>query len=714
MSYRSLILTALILAHFAMMPLKTVTARAEPAPPAMISGMTGHLTLPSARTLDKGSLRVGLGGTAPNMHSYAGIQITDRFYAGLRQTARSSDLTGDSDALYPGIDLNWQLWRETANRPAASIGLQSAFGHKRMAGEYLVFSKSWHGFDASAGIGWGRFGSGGEIGNPLSVFGDHFNDRRRRDGAMPNDTRHWFTGKEAGLFGGIEYRPDALQELSLIAEWGTDRMLAAAAEGINVPDAPWALGVRLQPEVGLDIRAGLIGGDTIIAGLSWQSQPADWSVRPAPERDTPFFRPYRTGLSLPKEAETAARKDGIALFHTRRKDYKVWSLQQLSPYRPAPEQMRHAATHLANHSGPLPERLVIQPRYAGLKGPAISFSRRSLERAYAHGHGSPQEIWRDAEWHALSPSLYGGPLEQFLRQDTPETPRQDSWRLVLDQEGSLLEEDNGLLYRTSFLAEGRLQTGAKRLMGGALRFNLKHNLDKLADIRPPDPLPVRSDIKDFADLRVGLDRFYHSYLTSLTPSLHVAGSLGYLEEMYSGFGGEILYRPHKSRWTVGADLWQVFKRAPDTALALGLSGDHVMSGHVNAWYDWPGEDVTLSLSAGRYLAEDIGLTLGLDHRARNGSVLSGHLTMTDQADPDLFGGTTHLYGGLKMTIPLGSIPMIPEGSEMRFHAHPLGRNTGQKLDKPLSLYAETNRFSLREISRHWTDGFGRTQGEPRP
>ena len=50
---------------------------------------------------------------------------------------------------------------------------------------------------------------------------------------------------------------------------------------------------------------------------------------------------------------------------------------------------------------------------------------------------------------------------------------------------------------------------------------------------------VRSDIDDFTDQRIGIDRSYLSWTHSFNPELHLAATAGYLEEMYAGAGGEI-------------------------------------------------------------------------------------------------------------------------------------------------------------------------------
>lgn len=173
--------------------------------------------------------------------------------------------------------------------------------------------------------------------------------------------------------------------------------------------------------------------------------------------------------------------------------------------------------------------------------------------------------------------------------------------------------------------------------------------------------------------------------------------------MYGGIGGEVLYRPFKSRFAVSADAWLAFKRDPLTSMNMGFNGDSLLTGHFNAWYDFPEQDLTLQAKAGRYLAEDTGATLSLSKGFMNGASLEGFVTITNAQDFDLFGGTTNAFHGVRLNLPLGSIPHVPHGSETRFAFSPFGRDTGQSLEKPFDLYTETEGFSYDHIARYWSD-----------
>ena len=85
----------------------------------------------------------------------------------------------------------------------------------------------------------------------------------------------------------------------------------------------------------------------------------------------------------------------------------------------------------------------------------------------------------------------------------------------------------------------------------------------------------------------------------------------------------------------------------------------------------------------------------------SGVRVTAFVTASEDEDPDIFGGTTHLYSGLRLTLPLGTWRRMVDGSEMRTTIAPLGRNAGQTLDTPLPLYDVSEPLSYRAISRSW-------------
>ncbi|HOO81798.1 MAG TPA: YjbH domain-containing protein [Alphaproteobacteria bacterium] len=673
---------------------------APPQPSTSLYGPLGLLAIPSARMDHAGTLRAGVSTLDPYVHSWLSVQLADPLSITLRQSAEISNINEDAKRLYPGVDFKLRLLEESAYRPEIAIGARSAFGHKRMAGEYISASKRYKDFDFTAGLGWGRLGSAAHFKNPLKSLSSHFGGNRNLDGEMPSGPENWFTGGDIGLFGGVEYFTP-LKGLSLKADYGADRFKAEqAAFDYNAP-APWAVGLNYQPAPWIDLSLGMQGTDKLMARLSLQGNVKKWpdQDRKYTANDESPFRPYRTGLALPAEMELKAAGENIMLYDAQT-DYETASATlTLENNRSSPCQLARAFKHMANHAGPSIERLEITPIHLGLRGPKIALLRADLENALGRQAGSAEEIWHNME---IIPSAEN-PLRKHHQPLEYGYGLRD-YALTLDTQASLSEEDSGTLYRTALVAGAQ----APELFGlidnfVSFRLNLADNLDRLTDIRPRAALPVRSDVDRFARRTIALDTAFNAFTHSFRSDLHTSLMGGYLEEMYAGAGGEILYRPYKARWAVGAESFLVLKRNPESTLNLGLNGDHLLSGHIQGWYDLPHWDITVNAKAGRYLAEDLGATLSLQKRFHGGAVLEAYSTITNQSDFDLFGGTTHADHGIRLALPLGGIKYIPRNAKAKFTLAPFGRDIGQKLENPLPLYELTEGFSARHLAQYWDE-----------
>ena len=73
---------------------------------------------------------------------------------------------------------------------------------------------------------------------------------------------------------------------------------------------------------------------------------------------------------------------------------------------------------------------------------------------------------------------------------------------------------------------------------------------------------VRTDWASyFTKGKNGLGQFELDYLTRLAPDVFAQARAGYLESMYAGVGGEVLWRPEDQRWAISADVYYRSKRA---------------------------------------------------------------------------------------------------------------------------------------------------------
>ncbi|MFN3701083.1 MAG: YjbH domain-containing protein [Alphaproteobacteria bacterium] len=667
---------------FLLLPLQGAAASHDHYSPNL-TGAIGLNSTPSARMDEAGTMRIGAGTSDPYLHSFIGAQIISPVFVGFRQSAEISSLRESPERLYPGLDTKIRLFHEHDYRPEIALGLQSAFGHQRTSAEYLAFSKRYHDFDFTAGLGWGRLAGAKHVKNPMRIFSNHFKTQRDFNSEIATTPENWFTGEHIGFFGGVEYFT-AIQGLSVKLDWNGDRYAPETAmTDFKAPDA-FGFGVNYAPRSWVDASLGIQGTDKIMARLSFKTNAKDWPFHSAPKTESKN-RPVHIGGTQdnPQSATRAA-----------------WL--HLSPHQTAPEQIIAAAAQISEDNPQGFEAILIRTRMHNFKGPQIRLNRRDLENFLDNGRGSASELWRSGAIETSAAQtgdrdiLPAEPLIDFSQE-------RRFMSFILDNRLSLAEKDNPVLYRSSFIVDLQSPTILRFLHAGtALRVNLHDNLKYLNQNRIRNPLPVRSDEDLFAENRLGLDSSYLALTHSFSPSHHIALSGGYLEEMYAGYGGEFLYRPFGKRYALGVDSWLALKRDPLSTMAMGLSGDHLLSGHLNGWYEFPESSTTLGLRYGRFLAEDMGAEFSIRRDFQNGARLEGFTTLSNAADLDIFGGTSHAYHGIRFTLPIGSAPIITAGSHIRVTAHPFGRDSGQSLQKPIDLYQVTQPLSYSHLATHWT------------
>ena len=227
-------------------------------------------------------------------------------------------------------------------------------------------------------------------------------------------------------------------------------------------------------------------------------------------------------------------------------------------------------------------------------------------------------------------------------------------------------------------------------------FNTARNSDSL--------LPhVRSDfLKYFTQGKTGIGRLDAEYRFRVTPTIFATVKVGYLESMFAGGGGEILWRPPGARWAVGADIYQVWQR--DFDRLFGLQHYHQTTGHVSLYYDSPWYDLNFMLRAGQYLAGDRGFTFQVTRRFSTGVEIGAFFTKTNVSAQQF--GEGSFDKGIIIRIPLGWVAPLETQSQMAMDLRPVQRDGGQTFAGDATLYEETRATSEGEFLRHQGNAAG--------
>ncbi|HEY8964006.1 MAG TPA: YjbH domain-containing protein [Alphaproteobacteria bacterium] len=348
--------------------------------------------------------------------------------------------------------------------------------------------------------------------------------------------------------------------------------------------------------------------------------------------------------------------------------------------------------------------VVTEPRMAGLRGPNISLLGRDVRLAVIDHQTSPQELWHKGVWNVQ-------------RLQTPCARKNLSWKkslirgyygtIAIETTAGLNNYDPAILHRTRLIAEGLQVRPYGFMFGVGVASTIATNsdvLEYLPDTRPP----VRRDMVNFGN-PLSIDRLYASWHNTPITDLHVGITGGYLEEMYAGAGAEIIYRPWNKPFWIGADGWQVWRRKP-SMMDLNISNESHFTGHVRAGYDVPDSRMSFHAAAGKYLAGDLGGTLGMKYDFPSGMYVDATMTWTDREEQQGFFSNTKFDPMLRVVVPLNKNRKANQ-HQFRGNFRQVGRDGGQMLSRPMPIEEMTESFGTREVARAWPALFTTNQND---
>jgi len=324
----------------------------------------------------------------------------------------------------------------------------------------------------------------------------------------------------------------------------------------------------------------------------------------------------------------------------------------------------------------------------GMPTREILIARSALERVL-EARGSGTELLPSIEMTAASPdaAILSAPLA------TP-YPRFD-WAILPQYNQSLFNADES--YRYQFLLG---VAGGVDLMRGLraeakFQVDLANNFDHLA--ASSSQLPhVRSDYKNYFEKgRAGIAELQASYSATLDRGLFAQARIGYLEEMFAGAGGELLWRPEGERWAIGVTAYEVWQRGFDQLFELRAY--HVFTGHISFYYQVTDEDLSFRAHAGRFLAGDYGATFEVVRRFDSGVEFGAYATFTNVSAAKYGNGS--FDKGIFIRMPMDWLLPVDQRSHFDVMLNPLLRDGGQRLVGEESLYDDTRMSSYGEVFR---------------
>jgi membrane-associated phospholipid phosphatase len=232
-------------------------------------------------------------------------------------------------------------------------------------------------------------------------------------------------------------------------------------------------------------------------------------------------------------------------------------------------------------------------------------------------------------------------------------------------------------------------------ISSAVDLRLLDNYDQFKYDAPSNLPRVRTYQREYVTtsaLTIPLLQLTH--VSDLGNGHYLSGYVGMLESMYGGVGAEWLYRPWQGRLAWGIDVNHVRQR--DFRQNLSFRDYAVNTGHATMYWDTGWKDLQVKLSAGRYLAGDVGATLDVKRVFSNGVAAGAWATKTN-VPAEAFGEGS-FDKGLYVTIPFDVLLPKSTSGTGTIVWNPLTRDGGARLNRRFTLDDLTRQRDYRALS----------------
>ncbi|MDF2235531.1 YjbH domain-containing protein [Albimonas sp. CAU 1670] len=361
-------------------------------------------------------------------------------------------------------------------------------------------------------------------------------------------------------------------------------------------------------------------------------------------------------------------------------------------YNAAPQAIGRTARAMANVLPPSVEDFEITLLESDLPTTTILLRRARLEAAVEEPDAE-RTSWVDAELLSAEPS--GG---SFLPEFDPDAYPTFSWFLSPALPLNLFDPDSPLRADLQLVAGGELKVARGLGLNAAVSKSLLNGFDDITRTSDSVLPRVRSDFAKYLKQGdPGIDRLTGDYLFKVTPETYGRVSLGYLERMFGGVSGEVLWKPSTQDWGLGLEVNYVAQR--DFDMLFGFQDYDVVTGHASVYWDTGWHGMEVQIDAGRYLAGDWGGTFTLTRRFANGWEIGGFFTLTDVPFDEY--GEGSFDKGIRLTIPFAWGLPYETRSRLDMNIRPLTRDGGARLSVANRLYPIVQEVDRGDLRADW-------------
>jgi hypothetical protein len=169
--------------------------------------------------------------------------------------------------------------------------------------------------------------------------------------------------------------------------------------------------------------------------------------------------------------------------------------------------------------------------------------------------------------------------------------------------------------------------------------------------------------------------------------------------MFLGVGGEAMWRPFGAPYAIGAEIWRVKQRA--FRQLFSTRKYQTTTGHFNFYYREPNTRVLTHIKAGRFLAEDSGISFNFSREFKSGANMGIFFSFTDISKEEF--GEGSFDKGFFFNLPIQMFFEDYSRGMTGFGLRPLTRDGAQPLIHAQDLWSTTYGASINNIMKDWDD-----------
>jgi len=599
-------------------------------------GATGLMETPTARVLENGKFRVGVGYIDPYLYYYGavsplqGLEIDGHIteHLGVPTTGPGWDKYGNNKDKYVG--LKYQFLREGKYWPALALGIMDPQGTRIYGGQYLVASKQIFPFDFTIGLGNGRFG---KVPLPSS------NETIKVE--LFQNPRQWWS--DAQVFGGVEFHPTPW--LSFMVEYNPIKYDKQTQDPVQkkyfqdpVP-SKINVGMRYKPfdwaQLDLSYQRGNQFGANLALCFNLDNQLIPIFDMPYKEQER-----YRTN-PLAERISRGLYLSGFRDIGVKISASEIWVEAANVRYFYNMKAMGVLLKVLDQLLPPDIQKINIVLTERGI--PMIGFSTLRDDL-----HAFETEVFKVPDFLSLSQlqtDVYSMPETKILHRRYFDYGIKPEFQTFLNDPSGFFKGRAGAAAWVSL----EPWKGANFSVGAeAYAWN------DISSSVPPLPNPVRSDIVAYLEKDAALSNLMFEQILKTKYEIYGKVAAGLLEIEYAGLDAEMATTLLGGRILAGVGGSLVKKRDPNNPFKLTNNDwdDNYKTAFFNTRVNFQALEMYVDVKAGRFLAGDKGARVTVTKSFLNGVQLAAWYSFTDTSIfTDQYNNGYH-DKGISLSIPL--------------------------------------------------------------